>query len=1030
MINLRVYYNNESYLLDLYEEEPIKLTLSLEDLTNTEATSSFTRYFRVPGNGVNNLFFKHAFLINGIDFDVTIKLRAEILLDGVLLREGHIRLVKIYVNENLDRIDYEVLFLGEIRDLASSIGDASLCDLDLDDLEHSIDYENITKSWNLELFNGDVIYPLVDFGNTYDNNLVEQTIITSDTAIIAKFTNIEWPLKADRFKPIIRVKKILDKIFETYNFTYESEFMNSDLVDNLYITAFGNEALVETDFTKNSINNASAFVLGDGTKYTGGELIIKHTNITLDEGNNFSVDGDRYTAPLDGTYCFSLRTDVFYEFGNDPIDEPEARVGFRVIRNGVVVNEVFGDYDVYILEINTCLILEAGDEVFSVVQVFGFENNWELIVSDFNLFSSPGDVNIASLFNCDYKQIDFIKDLLTAFRLIIAPDNVRPRHFIIEPWKDYIGTGEIYDWTDIVDRNKDIQIEPLFDTQSRIIEFNNVESADWVSKYHQDSTRFTYGALRFDSGNELLVGKREVKLNSSPIILTPLQGENNDSLFILPNLYTFSGNNNLEKRPIKLTNSFVFYDLKEAPITWYIDNGGTSVGVNDIPLISPYYIKDDFFFSLLWNNDVKYFNTDIFSLFRPNINLFSEYWKDYINSLYNKFSRRVSLTIMLEPDVISYIEFKDIIFIDGIYYYIEKINDAVLGERNLVRVDLIKLVNFRKEAPLPPTPTPTPTVTPETPTPTPETPTPTPVTPTPTPVGFVCVEAINLGEDYQQDGLYQIALGVSLSDPLIENITVDVEVETSEFTTINTGVIVLSGSTFGQNELQYQNQSGIDDTTFGDACIVNVDYNGPETLVLINECGEPIKECSLEPTFTPTPTPSPTATATPTPTPEPTTTATPTPTPTFTFTPTPTPTSTPTPTPTITATASPPDETTCLSWFNKVTKNDPGFQLESQLLMTRPINNVVINNTTSTNASGSANVVVDVGHTINVSAIGENGIVTSGALIILSITGGLNGPGNPFIVTSTNGFLTTSYTFINDPNCYIIDAEINYGVEQ
>ncbi len=135
--------------------------------------------------------------------------------------------------------------------------------------------------------------------------------------------------------------------------------------------------------------------------------------------------------------------------------------------------------------------------------------------------------------------------------------------------------------------------------------------------------------------------------------------------------------------------------------------------------------------------------------------------------------------------------------------------------------------------------------------------------------------------------------------------------------------------------------------------------------------------------------------------------------------PSPTPTPTPTPTP----------EEVCINWFNSVVKDDPGFQLESQLLMTRPTSIVVINNTTSSNASGTANTPTGVAHTINVSAIGESGIVTEGAFITLSITGGLNQPGNPFVVTSTNGFLTTSYEFIGEPSCYIIDAEVNYGVE-
>jgi len=98
-----------SLYLDLYETEPIKLTLSIEDITNADASSVFSKTFRVPATRDNNEFFENAYGIDGIDFDVTVKNQAEIIVDGAEFREGHIRLQKIYTNDDLDRIDYELL---------------------------------------------------------------------------------------------------------------------------------------------------------------------------------------------------------------------------------------------------------------------------------------------------------------------------------------------------------------------------------------------------------------------------------------------------------------------------------------------------------------------------------------------------------------------------------------------------------------------------------------------------------------------------------------------------------------------------------------------------------------------------------------------------------------------------------------------------------------------------------------------------------------------------------------------------------
>ena len=124
MIQLKVYKNEaqiqaDQHWLDLYDTEPIKLTISIEDITNADATSIFSKTFKVPATANNNEFFKNAFLVDGIDFDVTKKKPAEILVDGSEFKQGHIRLDKIYVNIDGDQIDYEILFLGETRDFSS-----------------------------------------------------------------------------------------------------------------------------------------------------------------------------------------------------------------------------------------------------------------------------------------------------------------------------------------------------------------------------------------------------------------------------------------------------------------------------------------------------------------------------------------------------------------------------------------------------------------------------------------------------------------------------------------------------------------------------------------------------------------------------------------------------------------------------------------------------------------------------------------------------------------------------------------------
>ena len=125
MIQLKVFRikgdPDSAIFIDLYDTEPIKLTLSIEDITTADASSVFSKTFRVPASRNNNQFFKNAFEIDGIDYDVTIKKPAEILVDGAEFKSGHVRLNRIYNNGDQDKIDYELLFLGETRDFSSVI---------------------------------------------------------------------------------------------------------------------------------------------------------------------------------------------------------------------------------------------------------------------------------------------------------------------------------------------------------------------------------------------------------------------------------------------------------------------------------------------------------------------------------------------------------------------------------------------------------------------------------------------------------------------------------------------------------------------------------------------------------------------------------------------------------------------------------------------------------------------------------------------------------------------------------------------
>jgi hypothetical protein len=334
MIQLKVYNNTaktEQYWIDLYDTEPIKLTLSIEDITSTDATSTFSKTFRVPGTRKNAEFFKNSFDVDGILYDVTIKKPAEILVDGAEFKQGHIRLQSIVLNTELDRYDYELLFLGETRDFSSIIGDRGLCQLDLSDLigglgpNDSLDADSLVQSWQAfpesasltaGLHNGNIIYPLVDHGNTYDNagEAIETKIsVDADSGHADIFTKSGHPLTFDRMKPMIRAKRIVDQIFADAGYTYSSEFFQSERFHQIYISAWGNEASINIS----SAGGANSANCASGNNLTGFQYAAEYlnwSNNVVDPNSNvvslpFGATG--YQVSVAGNYKF--RMSAFYE---------------------------------------------------------------------------------------------------------------------------------------------------------------------------------------------------------------------------------------------------------------------------------------------------------------------------------------------------------------------------------------------------------------------------------------------------------------------------------------------------------------------------------------------------------------------------------------------------------------------------------------------------------------------------------------------------------------------------------------------
>ena len=749
MIQLKVYDSpakTQQYWIDLYETEPIKLTLSIEDITNADATSTFSRAFKVPGTRKNAEFFKNSFDVDGTMFDVTVKKPAEILVDGAEFKQGHVRLQKIFVNTELDRIDYELLFLGETRDFSSKIGDAGLCALIMPDLiggagGGTFTGQDCVTSWQAYpesasltagLHNGNILYPLIDHGNTYDSGgNVEQARVAltgTDNITQGPATNIMKSMQYARMKPMIRAKRIWDQIFADAGYTYTSDFLESALFHQIYISAFGNNATIGWDIEASSVNSNNV-AHGEISSSDIGPQPLPLNQI--DPGGNLSsgirsISGygnvycTTYTIPAPGEYtieasCYWTGYQENSDYSSSPVT---GYLSLYNVTTGATIypgtgGSGYGSTLNWSQVFNTASTpnFNVGDEIVLIVDSQTGTDQSSVTDVVFDVLKAPGDFNPVSGLDCTYKQIDFVKDILTAFRLVLAPDPNKPQNFIIEPWQTYINSGDLYDWSHKLVEDKDVVIEPVFFSQSDVIDFKFQPGGDYTNVYHQQAYSEPYGWLQFDSGNDLLKGTREIKLlGIAPTEVLSIEGATETPVdnrsFILAQLHTHSSvDGNTQHLPIKPKTRMLFYNgLQPLPSNsehWFLQDTAGNTGNGDwnvYPLVSPYqeWPIAPQTLNLNWANDVQYWGTI------PNYNekgstLYTDYWSRYIESLYNKYSRRVTAYFILNNIDLNTFSFDDTIFVNGTYYRPERIIDVEVGNYTAVQVQLLTANDYRPQ---------------------------------------------------------------------------------------------------------------------------------------------------------------------------------------------------------------------------------------------------------------------------------------------------------------------------------------------
>jgi len=680
--------DNGQVLCDLYEDEDIPLSLSVDDFKNVaEKVQSYSKAFNLPATKRNNRIFDNIFEItrsdDGVIFNPYKKTKCVLKQDGFILFEGYLRMLD--VTDKLGEISYNVNLYSEVVALADTLKDKTFSDIDFLELDHQYNDTQIKNSWNNAGTGISYTYANTSgFRDAYTT--LKYPFVDWNHQFTLSGTNINYSSITDIFRPFINIKYLIDRIFQDVPFTYESDFFDTDDFKKLYMDFnWGADDIPISSnpfgIFANAINTPTGVFAG--TSFTPLEIDDIPSSIFPSAPPDYNFTTHILTnTVLNATYGIS------YTFEVKNTDTVNRTVELQWLAAGVpfdytgsitlIPNQTYtftGTIQIPPLAVGETVQPQFKASTAGVIQQKDTGLIWSLTVSNF--------ISMLNSLRGETGQWDFLKGLITMFNLVTLPDEDNPNNIKIEPYSDVFinNTNEPLNWTDKIDVSQ-MKLTPLTDLNKKTI-FKFVEDEDdYAFNVYKRAANHLYGSKKYDASEfTILAGEDEIIAEPfAATVVKPLDDDFPD--FITPALYAYNADDGTSEG---FENSpRIMYNNGVKTIAGYkynapLPNGSTAIGneteflqfshLTDIPTIQATPLvagSRDFHFGEC-------------QLIQPvgstvNDNLFNLYWLPYYSELYNPDTRIITIKVNLSPADINTFKFNDTVYLKNRVFRVNKID--------------------------------------------------------------------------------------------------------------------------------------------------------------------------------------------------------------------------------------------------------------------------------------------------------------------------------------------------------------------
>jgi hypothetical protein len=680
MISTEIYIEDRK--IDLLQDISTEFTYAIDDVSEFGSrNTSFSKTISIPGTATNNLVFGYIFELNnanftdntlpnvGYNYNVTKQANCKIFIDKVQIFKGTLRILEIVIDK--ETIEYQCSVFGELGGFINQLGNKRLEDLDFSAYNHTYSVANISNSWDNAGGSG-YYYPLIDYGNVSTG----------------AYGTAKKDFQYTTFRPALYVKQYIDKIFADTDYTFNCSFFDSALFKRLIIP--------HNQTTITSLNNTSFSATAKvRTMNLTSDPFVRYDVVTA---GSFTVDslGELFTY-TSGT---TLTTDIKVVLtGYVSFFDPSAN-NYSVIlkKNGLEIGRQ--DFDASIRRMMDCDFTVSG-VTFANTDYFQIEILGTYIVIDIMAGSigvttttpTQVQINLGESIKVNDTiprgifQKDFFLSIVKMFNLYVYENKFNDKELVISPFVDFYPnvSANAEDWTNKIDRAKPLSIKPMSEINARYYNYKFKQDNDYYGENYRKKYTEGYGDFIYDTEFDFVKDTDTLEVIFAASVLYQATGQ--DKVF--PAIYKKSNTNSAEDRMDSIIR--IMQTKKITGVnSWNIMNGSTTLGsytsygyaghlndpinpINDINFGAPKELQ---------------FNPNSY----PSTNIFNAYHSPYLAEITSKNSKLLTCYGLLDIVDIFNLDFSKYIWIDGVLFRLNKVENFNPMEYNTTKLSFLKVI--------------------------------------------------------------------------------------------------------------------------------------------------------------------------------------------------------------------------------------------------------------------------------------------------------------------------------------------------